>query len=961
MVDKQRLLRSAGIDSAAGVKNGKYLCPKCDEHGVSVNKNTGRARCYKGGGCGWHYPLRRDEAVANPLQTALNTLRDNWKRALLTDKGKKRSCGFRKRILHYLLETRGIGLRVLEASPIGMVPPSYSDAAKQIIASARRSIEDSIMDREEREDNLSRFDEGFTKELLTFCGEFGTPDRKTGVTPTSREGWIVFFYEDGNGNVVSLNFRSLDLDEEGGKKVRTWMPLNRRGVFNPIDGGYTLGEKGDRVLVMEGEFNQLQYLSAHERAYGDNWLDETSSCVTAGASSGVDISTLWKVLGNIGAPDQTVCAVVNEDKDAAGHKVTQQIAEGGFTYHFALSKKDMDDFIKAKADDKDALREVVQLAASAPMYFCPIDDARARLDMVRSNFPDFANGVDGKGNPLKAPQHLLSRKIYEFVERDVRTRSRLFLTAYPYIYRRDTHELVKFDADSPTATEFLKQYGLMACEQATTLVTANLQSFLLNKKNVEDLAIHQLGCILPLSGSKKGKYVCFVNKGDGQMFRITAESFEVVQNGTDDVFMLDEALAPWPNLTDSNVECMEEIRQRIGKACLAVTDTPLCLHLTSLYEKQALSQEQCVQMSFARFLFHWVANSCELWPIEFNTGLQNAGKSTGFEKQLTMLYGLSSDGEGQKGDNLPPDRRGLIAGLTNSSIKLYDNIDSVDFNRSQSSYLDIFCGCATGMNASMAMLYKNNIQLTYKLKTHLKLTARTCPIQRADAMRRVIQLAIRKPSPTEHVSKDILIRKLMKERDECLLEILVRLQNVVRAYEEYHTKTYLKVSEMPEYEEWTYRLAEYEGRLPQVQEIWKRYAEMYGDMIQDSNPMAFGMKLWIGRYTGEYYSNVGRKVSVATLWAEFNEVHEFLTGVPSTYKSASSFGKQISKYMAELKALGYQENGYTGGKRRVWFDPCPEQIDECKRLYKDLSDARDRRYIGPCGSLDPAYPELEEV
>jgi hypothetical protein len=319
----------------------------------------------------------------------------------------------------------------------------------------------------------------------------------------------------------------------------------------------------------------------------------------------------------------------------------------------------------------------------------------------------------------------------------------------------------------------------LATEDATKLVGANLEAFLLDKKNVEAMSIHKLGCITAL---KPNTYTCFVNKGDGQMFRITASTIDVAANGADDIFMLDEELEKWPDLTDANLKYMEELRATLGKACVQVTDTPLCRHLTSLYEKQSLIEAQCVQMSFARFMFHWVANSCELWPIEFNTGLQNAGKSTGFEKQLTMLYGLSEDGEGCKGDNLPPNRRDLIVGLTNSSVKMYDNIDSVDFRKAQSSYLDIFCGCATGMNASAAMLYHDNVLLTYKLKTHLKLTARTCPIQRADAMRRVIQLAIRKPTPTEHISKDILISNLMKDRDLCLLEILVRLQNIVCAY-----------------------------------------------------------------------------------------------------------------------------------------------------------------------------------
>jgi predicted RNA-binding Zn-ribbon protein involved in translation (DUF1610 family) len=957
MIDTKQLLRSAGIDTTAGMQNGKYECPECGEFGVSVNKNTGRARCYKSGGCGWHYPLRRGEAVTSPIQKALNTIRDDWKRALLTDDGKPYApCSFRKRAINYLVQERGISPKIVEASQIGMVPNSYGLHAKRIIAETRGKIEANIADKERREIALMAFDEGFAKDLLMFCGEFGVPDHKTGVTSSSREGWIVFFYEDAYGDIIAATFRSVDTDEDGSKIIRMWSPLNRRGVFNPIDGGCTLGGEGDRVLVMEGEFNQLQYLSAHVRVFGDNWWNEVPSTVTAGASSGVDTANLWKVIANIGQPNTLMYAVVNEDNDPAGQKVTQQVAEGGFTYHFILPNKDMDEFIKSRKDDKAALDEVTSLAAAAPLYYCPIDDARARLDTIRCNPPDYANGTDAKGNPLKSPAHILNRNIFNFVQHDIQTRSRLFFSGFAYLYRADTRELVKFINNSPPTTEFLKQYGLMATEDATKLVSVNLEAFLLDKKNVEKMSIHKLGCITALENNT---FSCFVNKGDGQMFRITSSTIDVVANGTDDIFMLDEELAEWPDLTDANLKYMEGLRATLGKACVQITNTPLCRHLTSLYEKQSLTEAQCVQMSFARFMFHWVANSCELWPIEFNTGLQNAGKSTGFEKALTLLYGLSEDGEGYKGDNLPPNRRDLIVGLTNSSLKMYDNIDSVDFRKAQSSYLDIFCGCATGMNASAAMLYHDNVQLTYKLKTHLKLTARTCPIQRADAMRRVIQLAIRKPTRAEHVCKSILFHNLMTDRDACLLEILVRLQNMVCAYNQYHTKTYLKVSEMPEYEEWTYRLAEYEGSLPEMKSIWTTYAGMYCDMIQDSNPMAYGMKCWIGAVKSVYEpSNVNRQVSVATLWAEFNRIHTRLMGYSSPYTSPSSFGKHIQNNMSELKALGYADNGLTGGKKRVWFDPTPEQVDECKALNWELQVGNGLAYGG---EEKPALVDIEDL
>ena len=235
----------------------------------------------------------------------------------------------------------------------------------------------------------------------------------------------------------------------------------------------------------------------------------------------------------------------------------------------------------------------------------------------------------------------------------------------------------------------------------------------------------------------------------------------------------------------------------------------------------------------------------------------------------------------------------------------------------------------------MAMLYKDNIELRFNLRNHVKLTSRVSPFNRSDAMRRVIQLTIRKPTSQEWVEKDVMMDNLATDRDRCLIEILVRLQNIVRAYDQFAGKRYEPESEMPEYEVWTYRCAEYEGWQSEMRAIWKKYMSMYEDAIQENNPMAYGIKLWLGEDKGLNPSNAGREVSVSTLWAEFNRISGRL-GLKYTYRSASSFGKNITKNLSELRTLGYQDNGFTGGKKRISFNPTPEQVKECSQLYRDI-------------------------
>ncbi len=922
-ISREQALLAAGVRTSEGQENGKYLCPRCGKFGVWNKKGSDFCKCFASGGCGWKYPDKRNnEEYTDPVKDAMNSLCCQWHKELIEND----KCGFRNLLVRYLTKERRIESRVLRAAKIGMVPNTYNP--EPIIQSARKRVEDDTTDREAREVALKLFDSDFAEPLRSIC--------------KTREGWMVFFYEDAHENVVAANFRKIEKDENKKNIVRMWSPLHYRGVFNPFIGGYTVN---NRVLVTEGEFNQLQYLSAHVRRHGANWRNEALCCVTAGASSGVDQRTLWNVLKEMVVDnEEPLFPVVNEDNDAPGEKVRQEVAKGGFTYHFKLPAKDLDQYIKDTADDELALETVFDLMESAPLSYRPMESVREDLDFMRANPPLSENGVNEEGKPLRLPKHMLNRKVYNFIEHDIQTRARLFLSAFPYLYLTETHKLVRFHNDSPAASDLLKEYGLLRTEEHTRLVCENLESFLLLHSKKMD--VHKLGCVKRVNGDG---YACYVNKGDGQIFRITATDIEVVKNGTDDAFLLEEGLAPWPDLTPDNLSYMEGLRKFLGKPGLKVANTPLCKHFRAIYEKQPLSQVQCEQLSFTRFMFHWVANSVSLWPIETNIGIQNAGKSTKFEKLLKLLYGRTKEGT-----NLPNDTRSLIAGLSNSAIKLYDNVDSVDFKKAQSGFLDTFCGCATGMEASMAMLYHDNVELLFNLRNHLKLTARVSPFNRSDAMRRTIQLAIQKPTPQEWVDKDVMMDELEKDRDDCLLEVLVRLQSIVRVYDQHSTQRYNPVSEMPEYEAWTYRCAEYEGWYPEMREIWKTYMAMYSDAIQDNNPMVYGVKAWLGESTGLTSSNVNREVSVSTLWSEFNYVSQRLN-LKQTYKSASSFGKNISSNLSELRTLGYSDNGLSGGKKRVRFNPTPEQVEECIQLYTDLNRVPHvTRFMEELETFDPA-------
>ena len=70
---------------------------------------------------------------------------------------------------------------------------------------------------------------------------------------------------------------------------------------------------------------------------------------------------------------------------------------------------------------------------------------------------------------------------------------------------------------------------------------------------------------------------------------------------------------------------------------------------------------------------------------------------------MWLLYDPNYESE-----NLPDNRRSLLAKVTSGGIALFDNVDGA--NMSELGYIDIFCKCATGGTEPIAALTKQRAQ-----------------------------------------------------------------------------------------------------------------------------------------------------------------------------------------------------------------------------------------------------------
>jgi hypothetical protein len=534
------------------------------------------------------------------------------------------------------------------------------------------------------------------------------------------------------------------------------------------------------------------------------------------------------------------------------------------------------------------------------------------LDELRVGKEEYVD-EDGKSQTKKLPRHIVDENIYQFVLTSFRARANLFFDAYPFVYLPNEEKIIRFHDDREAYT-LLGNMRLRVEQHDAKLVKNNLSLHI--QSHGEATQIERWGCFR--------NNTVYVNNGRKGIFKITTDSIDEVPNGTDGVYMLAEEVGSWPELNEENRLRMESISRALGRFGLKTTDSCLCSHLNALFEEDKMTPEQYHQLFLCRYLSLFLSGYSKLRPISLALGEQNSGKSTLFEKIMWLIMGADYESEG-----LPKDLRGLLAAITNHHLKIFDNIDSADVE--ELGYADYFCKAATGGTVSIAQLYSTNVDRTYNLRCDLFFTSRynPWPSHRSDLSRRTLFFPIRKPKLDEYKTVEVMLRDLLVDRDEMLLETLVRLQNVLRGLLSNEEKNYPPQSEMHSFETFTMRAADYEGWAREMTDIWKSYFADYQQKVTEYSPIVDEVRKWLG-YPGanNEFPNFNRWVTTGELFKYIKK----LGGRDCTWKNESTFGRAMKKHLSALRVIGINEKK-KDGYQQVKFDPSPEQLKVCKSAY----------------------------
>jgi hypothetical protein len=291
-----------------------------------------------------------------------------------------------------------------------------------------------------------------------------------------------------------------------------------------------------------------------------------------------------------------------------------------------------------------------------------------------------------------------------------------------------------------------------------------------------------------------------------------------------------------------------------------------------------------------------------------------------------------------------------VADMTNHDFSFYNNVDGVDLE--EEGILNLACNAAFGeADEVQAKLYNDNVPLSYNVLSNVGFTSRTVAYTRSDAMRRTLLFSLARPPKEKQQTKGERRKWFIEQRVELFHELLFRIQRTRIALKSTEGKSYKRVSDMDEFEQFMLRVADHEGWLDECQTIWANYQEDYKKDIVKGDPLVMMLRLWIGA------GNAERFVSCETLWSEATELLRRFD-LKITYQSPESLGRQLKggDKATNLRSLGYEVKVKAGYKLHQ-FAPDQVRFSEFRKEYCDLLLAK---WKGPgLGIDDEPMPDME--
>lgn len=847
------LSENYGIEARAGKKG---LCPFCGSHNFSITKDDSLGKCFSPSCCRYINEANSCPTQKQSLFKIHESIQMDFHECLLKQEGKKGATAW-----NYLVNERKIHPSVIKASLLGTIPRNYNfdekfDPIIMEIESELPKITGNDKNADSKKKALSyqvdRLKEAKEKFKRVLVGKRLSP----------RQGALTFAYCDEFHRIVSIKFR-----EPFTKEITLYKPTQVMGLF-----GHQLFEPyedakhkqlNEKLIVVEGEFNQLQLQSCLVRASEVTGNPFAYAFVAAvGGVNSADLQTLKKVC-------RTPYIAYDNDLSRVGEMLVENAQQQMSLYAFTTPdpESDLDSFIIKSGDDEATIKKIHLLIQNSRFYPRNIDRVAEEVFSSRQK----------QGRSDKRKDFEVNATAFNIMLADLRDRGELLYDGQAaYFFSKTDKALVKIDAENQDYKILMSQYKINASEIIYKFVYSELET-----------TAAQTGrrvTVYPFSHYHQKTNRVYLSNFSNQVYRISQERVELCENGVDGILFL-------PN----------------KKYDKFVFDEPSWQG--SLWDEKVLSQIKFSNKGLhsgeaKTLLLIWILTLFfpELFPTKVILafiGVKGSGKTSAARRVLQIIQGLKNDVT-----VIPKEASDFDAIVTNNSLVVLDNADTKN-----PWFDDRLAITATGGTAKKRKLYTTNEYVEATIRCNLMITARDPHFRRDDVADRVLPLKVERQN--QFKSENKIVREIEEVRDRLMSELIKFAQEALTALNQAKDEDDFGTFRMADFSSFANKLGRYAGIETKIEEIFKKISVEQSEFALEDNSLFILLYQWAKE-------NQGKRVTNSQLCVELGLLAKFKGQKFEFVDRGRAFAQRMSHLRPNLKEF-FDITETSGGQGKVYF------------------------------------------
>jgi len=822
--------------SIAAIRGQKVKCPFCHHKTFSIKCDDTLGKCF--------HPLcgrfvttySNSKERRGRIYQVLEEIYGDFHAALL-----KQNNATGHNAYSYLAEERHIHPQVVADSMLGMVPQSYD-------------LDEKFASMEEGDGG------GETENQANLVTEIKD---KLHRCVDGHAGWLCFFYTDAYHRIAVIRFR-----QPYSKRCLYFKPFKSaglfgHGLFRPVSGNGS-DPFNDLMIVTEGEFNQLQLQSLllrHNETTGKSW-SYINACAVGGVNN-ADYECLKSV-----AKKPVICY----DNDASGagfqfvEKARAELTVTAFTTREPDS--DLDDYIRSFRDNHvaawEGVKSLIAKRRQYPRYF----EAVAK-EVYRTR--------QKQGGKDTRRDFEINDQVVEIIRPDLIDRGTFYHDVQgEYFFLNDERKLISIEKENPDFASLLDNYRINGTETVYRYLVKHLS--VKARKHGNKTTIHRLAFYDPLH------YTVYLSNHSNQIYRISCDSIDLVDNGTDGVLFLSEPRAEPFTISepDHSVSLLDQVLlSKINFSDDILTPNERRILLT---------------IWFYSLFFESIMRTK---PILALIGQKGSGKSITLRKIGMLLFGRHFNVM-----PLPHKVEDFDAAVTNSEFVAIDNADSKRWWLE-----DRLATAATGGTIEKRVLYTTNRVVKIPVRCFLAITSRTPYFKRDDVADRLLIMKVDRFE--DFKSEKSLVEELINSREAIMTEVVHHTQEVLQALKMQSGQDYTSAFRMADFGDFAMKIAKTASIEDKMESIFKKLTTEQSAFTLEGDPIYEPLCGWAEE-------NSSREVTYTQLCGELTSRVENRGGIFPYKGKERSFAQRMTHMLPNLAPFLDIGQRPVGGRRKLF-------------------------------------------